>query len=248
MARRLISTNILAICVLSLSVTPSMATWWTAETLESSLEARATDMATLTTSTPTSSVSPASSTETPVSLAGHCNAFPATAVLAGFFPGLFLGALLAVLVIICLGHRRRGQRESGDFGRVSATVSDPIYHEGTATRTDFLRRASKNKYRSSRVRSLFSRSPSVAKHPMPEPKEMKTPESRTGLRKEPSMESIKIYSPPDGRLDREPMPDESRPQTTFTDMMETAGFRHNEPYLGSPGRVDPRSRVAHKGM
>ena len=45
------------------------------------------------------------------------------------------------------------------------------------------------------------------------------------------MESIKIYSPPDGRLGR---------QTTFTDMMLDAGLRKDGPYLGSPGRLDPR--------
>lgn len=55
-------------------------------------------------------------------------------------------------------------------------------------------------------------------------------------RKEPSMESIRIYSPPDAYF--------RRPETTFTDMMENAGFRKNEPYLGSPAKVDPRARGA----
>ena len=62
----------------------------------------------------------------------------------------------------------------------------------------------------------------------------RTPENQM-IRKEPSMESINIYSPPDGHL---------TPQTTFTDMMENAGFRKDEPYLGSPARVDPRARGA----
>lgn len=62
------------------------------------------------------------------------------------------------------------------------------------------------------------------------PTQQVTPE----MKREPSMESIKIYSPPDGGL--------HRPGTTFTDMMQDAGFRPGEPYLGSPGRVDPRSR------
>lgn len=57
------------------------------------------------------------------------------------------------------------------------------------------------------------------------------------LRKEPSMESIKIYSPPNERLTR---------QTTFTDMMTNAGFRKDEPFtrefMASPGLVDPRRR------
>ena len=52
------------------------------------------------------------------------------------------------------------------------------------------------------------------------------------LKREPSMESIKIYSPPNGGL--------GRPNTTFTDMMADAGFKQGEPYLGSPGRGMPR--------
>lgn len=51
------------------------------------------------------------------------------------------------------------------------------------------------------------------------------------------MESIKIYSPPNiaGALHEERM-------TTFRDMMAEAGLKDGAPYLGSPGRVDPRSR------
>ena len=48
------------------------------------------------------------------------------------------------------------------------------------------------------------------------------------------MESIKIYSPPNGGLER--------PGTTFSEMMNKAGLRQGEPFIGSPGRVDPRSR------
>lgn len=38
------------------------------------------------------------------------------------------------------------------------------------------------------------------------------------------MESIKIYSPPNGGL--------QRPNTSFTEMMADAGFKDGEPYLG----------------
>ncbi|KAL8991160.1 MAG: hypothetical protein Q9177_000363 [Variospora cf. flavescens] len=173
------------------------------------------------------------------------NKFPAAAVLAGFFPGLLLGALLTVAAIICIGRRRaRREEKDGDFGSVAATVSDPIYQDTSGFRTDFLRRESKTKYsnRTSRVRSLFSRSLTVkssnadnyARSVLP-----KTPENRRlpDVKREPSMESIKIYSPPNGGL--------QRPNTTFTEMMDTVGFKHGEPYLGSPGRVDPRARGAH---
>ncbi|KAL8937164.1 MAG: hypothetical protein Q9216_004562 [Gyalolechia sp. 2 TL-2023] len=173
------------------------------------------------------------------------NKFPVAAILAGFFPGMLLGALLTVAVIICIGRRRAKREEKdGDFGSVAATVSDPIYQDTNGFRTDFLRRESKtrNSNRTSRVRSLFSRSNTLkssnsdgyARNILP-----KTPENRRmpETKREPSMESIKIYSPPNGGL--------QRPNTTFTEMMADAGFKNGEPYLGSPGRVDPRARGAY---
>ncbi|KAL8730038.1 MAG: hypothetical protein Q9166_004362 [cf. Caloplaca sp. 2 TL-2023] len=176
----------------------------------------------------------------------HQNNFPVAAILAGLFPGMLLGALLTVAVIICIGRRRAKREEKdGDFGSVAATVSDPIYQDSNGFRTDFLRRESKTKYsnRSSRVRSLFSRSPTLKSNgsdgygrnilPKTPPNKTRVPE----IKKEPSMESIKIYSPPNGQL--------QRPNTTFTEMMADAGFKNGEPYLGSPGRVDPRARGAY---
>ncbi|KAL8908767.1 MAG: hypothetical protein Q9207_000624 [Kuettlingeria erythrocarpa] len=185
----------------------------------------------------------AGATATP---SAHQSKFTAVAVLAGFFPGLLLGVLLTVATILCIGRRRARQEEKdGDFGSVAATVSDPIYQDSNGFRTDFLRRESKTKYsnRTSRVKSLFSRSPTVrspgsddyGRRILP-----KTPENRRispESRREPSMESIKIYSPPNGGL--------QRPNTTFTEMMADAGLRHGEPYLGSPPRIDPRTRGAY---
>ncbi|KAI4223427.1 MAG: hypothetical protein L6R40_008504 [Gallowayella cf. fulva] len=186
------------------------------------------------------------SAETTTSSEKHQNDFPVAAVLAGFFPGMLLGALLTVAMIICIGRRRAKREEKdGDFGSVAATVSDPIYQDSNGFRTDFLRRESKTKYsnRSSRVRSLFSRSPTLksnnsdgyGRNILP-----KTPPNRTRvpeLKKEPSMESIKIYSPPNGGL--------QRPTTTFTEMMADAGLKDGERYVGSPGRIDPRTRGLH---
>ncbi|KAL8688205.1 MAG: hypothetical protein Q9218_005824 [Villophora microphyllina] len=175
----------------------------------------------------------------------HDNKFTAVAVLAGFFPGMLLGVLLTVAVIICIGRRRaRREEKDGDFGSVTATVSDPIYQEHNGFRTDFLRRESAKKYsnRTSRVRSLFSRSPTVKstssdsyeKTMLP-----KTPPNRRvpEIKREPSTVSIKVYSPANGQL--------QRPNTTFTEMMADAGFKEGDRYLGSPGRVDPRARGAH---
>ena len=50
------------------------------------------------------------------------------------------------------------------------------------------------------------------------------------------MESIKIYSPPN--LGRE----RSNTNTTFGQLLADAGFKEGQPYLGSPGRIDGRSR------
>ncbi|KAL8826533.1 MAG: hypothetical protein Q9191_003737 [Dirinaria sp. TL-2023a] len=195
-----------------------------------------THSATSTTSTSTSPKNTATSVQQQngTAFAAHCNQFPASAVLVGFFPGIILGALLTIATICLFGRRKANSVKSSNssvFSSPAATVSDPIYQESNAYRSDFLRRGQPNMdgaatnaapRRTSKVRSLFSRSP-----PLTPP-----------MRKEPSMESIKIYSPPNMA---NVAPAEQR-QTTFSEMMHNAGFRAGEPYLGSPGKVDPRSR------
>ncbi|MCJ1318066.1 hypothetical protein MMC15_003393 [Xylographa vitiligo] len=192
----------------------------------------------------------------------QCNAFPVLAIIAGFFPGLVAGALLTVLIIMCFGRHREANRDKSDFGHVKATVSDPIYNEAGATRTDFLRHGSSSKKNSSsvrsssRVRSLFSRAsstryripdedPGVNMATMP-----RTPENRkSGTRREPSLESIKIYSPPDGRFGATSPTGSGR--TTFSTMMAHVGLWQDEPYTGYTGRasvVDPRSRGLGNGQ
>ena len=173
--------------------------------------------------------------------------------MVGFFPGLVAGVILAVIALCCFGRRRSKEESeptSPDFSSVTATVSDPIYQQegNNAFRSDFLRRESKSKYsrrtsNASRVRSLFARTPtlrSMRSRDAPVdgigrsiPKVPETPINQRSpepsLKKEPSMESIKIYSPPNGGL--------HRPGTTFAEMLPEAGFKNDEPYLGSPGRV-----------
>ncbi|MCJ1350519.1 MAG: hypothetical protein MMC33_000500 [Icmadophila ericetorum] len=207
-------------------------------TTTSAISSSVTSTATVSATSP--SVVPALSSSLPVSSA-HCKLFPGSAVAAGFFPGVALGALLAVLSTICFARRRDAKlaNEEEDKPRVNPIVSEPIYHgESMATRTDFLRRASKSLY-SPHVKSLFNRSPTFVQRDSPDgigrslkspntpPRTPRTPESRIGLRHEPSMESIKIYSPPDGRVGR---------GTTFTDLMANAGFRHDDAFLS--GRLN----------
>ncbi|MCJ1438866.1 hypothetical protein MMC27_008256 [Xylographa pallens] len=192
----------------------------------------------------------------------QCNAFPVLAIIAGFFPGLVSGALLTILIIMCFGRHREAKRDKSDFGHVKATVSDPIYNEAGATRTDFLRHGSSSKKNSSsirsssRVRSLFSRA-SSSRYRLPDEDPglnmatmPRTPENRTaGARREPSMESIKIYSPPDGRFGATSPTGSGR--TTFSTMMAHVGLRQDEPYTGYTGRasvVDPRSKGLGNGQ
>ncbi|KAF2198153.1 hypothetical protein GQ43DRAFT_443622 [Delitschia confertaspora ATCC 74209] len=102
------------------------------------------------TGTPTSSTteSPAasqtSSLSSPLPASIHQSSFPAKAVVAGFFPGMVLGALLTLLLLWVIKKRRESQkpRYSGDFGHVSRSISDPIYDPVYAARTDFIRRPS----------------------------------------------------------------------------------------------------------
>ena len=198
------------------------------------------------TSTATSTPSSGASTQSSVA-ATACNPYPIPAILAAFFPGLIIGIVLTLLVIMCCGKKRDSKRTGSDFGHINATVSDPIYQDSGATRTDFLRRESKTKNSApttSRVRSLFSRAPSIARHSPPNDAVPRTPENRP--RREPSMESITIYSPPDGRFGSS---DVGSRQTTITDMMKQVGL-DTPPYatyLGSPGRVDPRSKAIGNG-
>ena len=72
-------------------------------------------------------------------------------------------------------------------------------------------------------------------------KNVKTPEA---IRRPPSTESITIWSPPDARASNARGADLRAParQTTFTEMLQNAGFKQNDTYLGSPGKVDPRVR------
>ncbi|MCJ1387880.1 hypothetical protein MMC18_000723 [Xylographa bjoerkii] len=242
-------------CTLNSSSSASSTTSGASPTATSTLSGTATSNSATTTPTGASAVAP-----TQASSSTQCNAFPVLAILAGFFPGLVSGALLTVVIIMCFGRHREAKRDKSDFGHVKATVSDPIYNGASATRTDFLRHGSSSKKNSSsirsstRVRSLFSRASST-RHRLPDEDPglnmatmPHTPDNRTGgTRREPSLESIKIYSPPDGRFGGSPT---GSGRTTFSTMMAHVGLRQDEPYTGYTGRasvVDPRSRALGNG-
>ncbi|KAF2280868.1 uncharacterized protein EI97DRAFT_366980 [Westerdykella ornata] len=98
------------------------------------------------TSTPTPSQTPsASQTTDPATIVQTQRGFDGRSFVAGFFPGIVIGALTTLAVIWLIKKRREVQeknRYSGDFGHVSRTISDPIYDPNYAARTDFIRRGS----------------------------------------------------------------------------------------------------------
>ncbi|GES61440.1 hypothetical protein ATEIFO6365_0011009900 [Aspergillus terreus] len=196
----------------------------------------------------TSKVAVADST---TNLSSSCPSFPTGAVVAGFFPGAACGAALALLLARCI--RRYKARHLPASVRVAQNtkrtttgtligISDPIPSEDSACRTDFL--LSRPPKRNSdgarsmlhrtgtRVKSLFGGAPKIT---------VQTPDGTTSVkevppplpimprkavpRRQPSTESIKVYTPPGvfastAVLRPEPYPSAMiRPNTTFSDMI-----------------------------
>jgi hypothetical protein len=99
------------------------------------------------TPSPTSTPSASQTTEAlPVTAESTQRGFDGKSFVAGFFPGIVIGALGTIGLIWVIKKRRESQernRYSGDFGdHVARTISDPIYDPVYAARTDFIRRGS----------------------------------------------------------------------------------------------------------
>jgi hypothetical protein len=204
-------------------------------------------------SAPTSTPLPnnSASTSTPSPTQAACNAFPATAILLGFFPGVVVGVLLAVASFCLYGaYRRRQSRLSGSFGPISASISDPIYNESSAMRADFIRKQGSSPSTPTRqptierVRSLFRKSTAASGIDMAEAPRVPVPAipqpaPRTPrLQREPSGESINIFADP---ITARSMRPRDSHQTTFTDMMDRAdlsGVARGEPFVP---RITPPS-------
>ncbi|KAI9924595.1 hypothetical protein ASPWEDRAFT_112093 [Aspergillus wentii DTO 134E9] len=178
---------------------------------------------------------------------GNCPSFPSAAVAAGFFPGAVFGAMAILLSIFCL-RRRQQKRDLPPSVKVfnhtkrssNGTligISEPIPSDETSFRTDFL--LQNNQKRTSdgarsmlqrtgtRVKSLFGATPKLSSRNSAKP----PPLPITIAPRQPSTESIKVYTPPgvfatSGFL--KPAPDPvDRPDTTFTEMMDRVGFKNN---------------------
>lgn len=209
--------------------------------VKSSSTASSTSSPTRTSASPTNTALSGSNS---TSSAAQCKQFPAGAVVAGLVPGIVLGILLTIAVILILGRRNKKnppqKSNASIFSSVGPSISDPMphYQQNGELRNDFLRRdpyptdtntnATAGGYgrsrASSRVRSLFSRSPTYNRHNQYPPtstdgigRSLQTPMQTPNIRREPSTESIKIYSPPNDHLGRDNA-SEHRPGTTFTQM------------------------------
>ncbi|KAL4891736.1 hypothetical protein BDV59DRAFT_181651 [Aspergillus ambiguus] len=180
-----------------------------------------------------------------------CPSFPTQAVVAGFFPGAACGAALALLLALCIrrykeNHLPASVRVAQNTKRTSTGtligISDPIPSEDSACRTDFLlSQAPKRNSEGARsmlhrtgtrVKSLFGGTPKITLRTpdgtsikdVPPPLPIMPP--RKALpRRQPSTESIKVYTPPGvfastAVLKPEPYPNAAqRPNTTFSDMI-----------------------------
>ncbi|RHZ45112.1 uncharacterized protein CDV56_100550 [Aspergillus thermomutatus] len=200
---------------------------------------------------------------TSAAMATACPSFPTKAIIASFFPGAAFGAVLALLAMFLMRRRNNNLPPSVKIAQHTQRtsngtligISDPIPSEENAYRTDFLLRRSLKRNSEgarsmlqrtgTRVKSLFGSTPKpsqLASKPPPLPL---TPPRQV---RQPSTESIKVYTPPGtfastGVLKPEPYPTiVVGSNATFTEMIDQVGFKNSK---GDPSyRVNetPRSR------
>ncbi|KKK12423.1 hypothetical protein P175DRAFT_0235973 [Aspergillus ochraceoroseus IBT 24754] len=184
------------------------------------------------------------SSNTSLTSATTCPNFPTNAILAGFFPGAVFGALASLLLTVCI--RRQHKSNLPPSAKVALNthrkstgtligISDPIPSEDSSFRTDFLRRPNPKRQSEgarsvlqrsrSRVKSLFGAAPK----PTPIPVEPVPPLPFTPPRqrqRQPSMESIRVYTPPGvfapTSSSNAASPPDPRPNTTLGDLMNQA--------------------------
>ena len=100
------------------------------------------------TPSPTTPASASQTSDCPASVPVETkSSFDGRSFVAGFFPGIVIGALSTLALIWVIKKRRESQaknRYSGDFGHVARQISDPIYDPQLAARTDFMRRGSRS--------------------------------------------------------------------------------------------------------
>ncbi|KIW42365.1 uncharacterized protein PV06_05924 [Exophiala oligosperma] len=214
--------------------------------------------------TSTASKSSASSTSTPtstglssaVSQTSNCNKFPVGVFLAGFFPGMFVGAFLMLAWVICSGRHRkpaRASRSSTSSTRSTykPTISDPIPlgSPSGGLRTDFLRRTT------GRAKSIFSTKSQVLSGNSTSHWKMPTPPvpnnvpnatcvpapvtpDRT-LRHELSSESIHVFSPQGNEGVPQPIPAHIAPLRGMSAQRYNPNASNTS--MGSPFQSPPKA-------
>ncbi|RJE21333.1 hypothetical protein PHISCL_06318 [Aspergillus sclerotialis] len=277
----------------------------TASTTLSSETETATETTSTATTTPITPLDINASSSPLASSKDTCPSFPSKAVVAGFFPGMILGAALAFLALFCI-RKRQGRKYSASAKTSHYTqhssngaaihISSPIPSDESAYRTDFLLRSGTgdgNGRRNSdsaksvlqrtgtRVKSLFASTPrlngsgnsnekgaTAGGSSVPVPPLPVTPPRQIIPSRQPSTESIRVYSPAGGlsvggaTLRPVPYPsatrgrdrDRARPDTTFSEMIDRVGFqdRRGEPCFRvmdtprpGPGRSPFRGERSH---
>ncbi|KIW30286.1 uncharacterized protein PV07_06042 [Cladophialophora immunda] len=217
----------------------------------SSASSSATKSATSNTSTTssTSTSSPSSVSVSAAQVEPQCNKFPIGVFLAGFFPGMFVGAFLMLAWVICSGrHRKPNSRNSSGSSIYKPTISDPIPLDASGgLRTDFLRKTT------DRAKSMFStKSSRNSQQPVPNHWKMPTPPVPNNipvapaglpvtpdrrLAHEPSMESIKVYTPPAGSV-QHPNPAAIAPLRGMAAQRFPPTIKNN---MGSPFQSPPNN-------
>ncbi|KAE8354480.1 hypothetical protein BDV28DRAFT_131027 [Aspergillus coremiiformis] len=193
-------------------------------------------------STSNSPMTDTSSTSTPITAA--CPSFPTLAVIAGFFPGVVLGAVLASAAFFCSRrcrnkrdntHTKLSQHNGRVFNGAPLSISHPIPSEDSSYRTDFLlRRSHRSSTRSmlqrtgSRVKSLFGSNPKFTVHDLDKAPPVPITPPRQ-VRRQLSTESIRVYTPPGGLANTRTLKQgrylSVEPHPNFTDMIGEVGFR-----------------------
>ena len=147
----------------------------------------------------------------------QASAYPAQAILVGFFPGLLLGAILGAAGVLLYRGRKK--------------IGPPMYQPQDVTRSDFLRKGSM------KPRSLFRRSMATIQRSSQSQASTSeaTAVSRAEARKSEGVKSLANSETTSMEfvLHEAPIPMTMRSSqiTAFTDLMEGAGFRRGEPYL-----------------
>ncbi|KAK2741246.1 hypothetical protein FQN57_005708 [Myotisia sp. PD_48] len=186
-----------------------------------------------------------------------CNKFPAGAIALGFFSGFFIATLLAIL-FLCW-RRRNSERErftpssagSAHGHQRSISISDPMPASQDSIRTDFLRHrdpdyhGTKPMGNTEKVRNFFAPKES---NDQSWPTTPTIPQTQIYPRPTSHTENVKMYNPSaHDEIDKHLRPiiqlNSERPPTTFSVLMDRAGFQNGQGQPCYPITTTPPSQI-----